>query len=195
MARSSVKKNTKRVKDKQKKLNYIPHPVMAAHWDKKLTWKQNYEKFGLQARLRKSIKDLVYQTTEFELPKENSVEVRPGHVALEIDPEKIPLGEARLIRNTETNEVTEIIYGRMEPNVVDSESKKVPIIDDLIKHQREHAKPGRKQTLSELECHWLAGLHKKYGDNYEKMKWDQKLNPMFLSVGQLKKKMEIWLAM
>ena len=37
MARSSVCKNTKRVKDKQKKVKLIPHPVMAAHWDKKLT--------------------------------------------------------------------------------------------------------------------------------------------------------------
>lgn len=194
MARSSVKKNTQKVKDKQKKLNYIPHPVMAAHWDKKLTWKQNYEKFGLQARLGKSIKDLTHEVDSKPVIK-SSADVNPGQIANETDPEKIPLGEARLIRNPETNEVTEIIYGKMDPQATECSNESVPIIDDLRKYQSEHAKPARKQTLSEMECHWLAGLHNKYGEDFEKMKWDQKLNPMFLSVGQLKKKMEIWLAM
>lgn len=197
MARSSVKKNTVKNKDKKRKLNFIPHPVMAAHWDKKLTWKQNYERFGLQANLGKKInaskpkneisKPLITEHDDDEQPS-----VNPEQVANETDPEKIPLGEARIIRDPVTNEVIEIIYGKMEVAEELSQEPAVPIIDELKEYQEKHAKPAFKAELNEIECHWMAGLSKKYGDNYARMKWDQKLNPMFYSEGQLKKMMTKW---
>lgn len=194
MARSSVKKNTKRIKDKRNKLRYIPHPVMAAHWDKSLTWKQNYERFGLQSNLGKKIND-VKRKNESKKPlvtEDDESSVNPEHVANETDPEKIPLGEARIIRDPETNEVVEIIYGKMNLDNEVAKEPEVPIIEELKEYQENKAKPAFKQQLTEIECHWMAGLSKKYGDNYERMKWDQKLNPMFYPVGQLKKMMAIW---
>lgn len=194
MARSSVKKNTRKDKDSQRKIKYIPHPIMKAHWDKKLTWKQNYERFGLQSNLSKTMKRPASETliTQTKTSDEDS-NVDPESIATETDPEKIPLGEARLIRDPETNEVVEIIYGKMEKSDEEQPAKAVlPVIDDLIKYQEEHAKPAFVRTLPEQECHWMALLHKKYGDNYERMKWDKKLNPLIWSVGQIKKKMEIW---
>lgn len=197
MARSSVCKNTKRVKDKQKKVKLIPHPVMAAHWDKKLSWRTNYERFGLQARLGKHISSPAKPSSKSNVNKikEASPIVKPETIANETDPEKIPLGEARLIRDPETNEVVEIIYGKMEPEVEEPEKPAIPIIEDLLKYNEEHAQPAKRKTLNQMDCHLLAKLDKKYGDDYEKMKWDQNLNPFFLSVGQLKKKLEIWRAM
>lgn len=194
MARSSVKKNTKRIKDKRRKLNFIPHPIMAAHWDKSLTWKQNYERFGLQSNLGKNINATKPKNASTKpLPTEgDEPTVDPEQVANETDPEKIPLGEARIIRDPETNEVIEIIYGKM--NLAEEAPKEVavPIIEELQEYQEKNAKPTFKHQLTEIECHWMAGLSKKYGDNYERMKWDQKFNPMFYSVGQLKKMMAAW---
>ena len=105
------------------------------------------------------------------------------------------MGVARLIRDPETNEVVEIIYGKMEPEVEEPKKPAIPIIEDLLKYNEEHAQPAKRKTLNQMDCHLLAKLDKKYGDDYEKMKWDQNLNPFFLSVGQLKKKLEIWRAM
>lgn len=194
MARSSISKNTRRDKEKKRNLKYIPHPVMAAHWDKSLTWKQNYERFGLQSNLGKSGSSFSSSNlkSKSRTALEETLNVNPETVANETDPAKIPLGEARLIRNPETNEVIEIIYGKMESAQEENQQESVPILEELKEYQLKHAKPARKQTVSEIECHWLAALHEKYGDNYEKMKWDKALNPMFLSVGQLKKKMEVW---
>lgn len=197
MARSSVKKNTKRVKDKQRDVKMTAHPVMQAHWDKNLTLKQNYKKLGLTVRLGKPAggEEAPIQTlSEFRKEREEREQnqITPEVVANETDPEKIPEGEARLIRDPETNEVVEIIYGKMKVNEKKVEEAKDSIISELIKYNEETAKPSVPKTPSARENAWLEQLHAKYGDDYEKMKWDRKLNPMLLSVGQLKKKMAQW---
>lgn len=197
MARSSVKKNTKRVKDKKRDIKMTAHPVMQAHWDKKLTLKQNYKKLGLTVRLGKPAggEEAPIQTlSEFRDEREHQEEsqVRPEAVATETDPEKIPEGEARLIRDPETNEVVQIIYGKMKVNEKKVEESKDSIIAELIKYNEDTAKPVVPKTPSSRESAWLEKLVAKYGDDYEKMKWDRKLNPMLLSVGQLKKKMAQW---
>lgn len=194
MARSSVKKNTKKVKDKQRNVKMTAHPVMQAHWDNKLTLKQNYKKLGLTVRLGKPAggEEAPIQTlTEYRKEREDKEEtqVKPEAVANETDPEKIPEGEARLIRDPETNEVVQIIYGKMKANEKKSEESKDSIIAELINYNEEHAKPVAPKTPSARESAWLEKLAAKYGEDYEKMKWDRKLNPMLFSVGQLKKKM------
>lgn len=190
MARSSVKKNTRKEKDKHRKIRLIPHPAMAAHWNTKLTWKQNYDRFGLQASISKfTVKPNLSENLSI---LEANANISPEVVANETDPARIPLGEARLIRDTETKEVIEIVYGQMASNVKKVEEPEVPIIEELTDYLKKRARLSPKKTLTEIECHWLAGLYKKYSDDYEKMKWDRKLNPTFLSVGQLKRRMEMY---
>lgn len=199
MARSSVRKNTKRVKDKQRNVKMTAHPVMQQHWDNKLTLKQNYKKLGLTVRLGKpaggeeaKIKDLTQYRKE-KAAKEAAEKVDPSVVANETDPAKIPEGEARLIRDPETNEVVQVIYGTKKPDEVsDDDEPKVSIIDELQKYNQAHAKPQRVKTLSAREEAWISKLHAKYGDDYEKMLWDAKLNPLFMSSGQLKRKITLW---
>lgn len=197
MARSSVKKNTKRIKDKKRDINITSHPVMQANWDKKLTLKQNYKKLGLTVRLGKSTggEEAKLQTvTEYraEREEEELKKVKPETVANETDPAKIPEGEARLIRDPETNEVTQVIYGTMKPQEKKVEPQSTSIIAELEQYANDHAKIIHEKTPTEREDHQLGRLYEKYGDDYDKMKWDKKLNARLLTVGQLRKKITQW---
>lgn len=192
MARSLVRKNTRRTKEKKRNVVVTGHPVMAAHWDKKLTLKQNYEKLGLAVSLGAATggKETALATvSDVRAQREaEAAAVSPESIANETDPAKIPVGEARLVRDPETNEVVEVIYGQM---VVEAKKEEKPsIVDELIKYNEAHSKPVKPATPSAREDAWLQALADKYGDDYEKMKWDKELNPNFYSAGQLRKKMK-----
>lgn len=198
MARSSVPKNTKRTKDKHRAPKIAHHPVLAARWDKKLTLKQNYEKLGLTPRLKKytggeekqikTISELKKEKEELE----SAGHVAPEEIAVETDPLKIPEGEARLIRDPETNEVVQIIYGTMKAAAVEEPKPQSTIIDELVEYAEQHASEPKAPKPRDEEAAFLEKLYEKYGDDYGKMKWDKKLNPFFFSEGQLKKKIAVW---
>lgn len=177
------------------------HPVMQAHWDNKLTLKQNYKNLGLTVRLNKpaggeeaTIKTLSEYRQE-KADEEARKKVDPSEIANETDPAKIPEGEARLIRDPETNEVVQVIYGTMKPTKAqDANEPAISIIDELEKFSEQHPKKQRAHTLSAREAEWMSKLHEKYGDDVDRMQWDKKLNPMLVTSGQLKKKLRLWKA-
>lgn len=208
MARSSVKKNTRRTKDQLKKVTMTGHPLMAEYWDPKLTLIQNYKKLGLAVSLGKdkggveqkleTVSERRAREGESDSEEEEEEEEEEENsksslksVAIETDPLKIPVGEARIIRDPKTNEVLRVIHGQMEP-VKEEPKSGFSIIDKLEEYNEEHAKLPHVLTPSEREDHWLDQIYEKYGDDYEKMKWDKKLNPTFMSAGQLKKKVKQW---
>ncbi|OBA23539.1 nucleolar protein 16 [Metschnikowia bicuspidata var. bicuspidata NRRL YB-4993] len=201
MARSSVKKNTRRVKDSSKRVVLKGHPLMAQYWDPKLTLIQNYKKLGLTVSLGKqnggverkleSVSERRARDVESDSDDDDASSATLGSDEVETDPLKIPAGEARIVRDPETNEVVKVVYGQMQPEQPEEKSE-FSIVDKLEEYNKEHAKPVRDTKPSDREDHWLSQLHDKYGEDYERMKWDKKLNQTFMSAGQLKRKMAQW---
>lgn len=199
MARSSVKKNTRRVKDQQRKPKIPSHPVIAKQWDKKLTVKQNYKKLGLAISLDRVTggeERPIETVTEYRKRKELEAQepvILPEDIATETDPAKIPEGEARLVRDPETNQVVQVIYGTMKKKAAVQPETKPLIVDDLEKYYAENATTETQTVVrGDRQIYWLEQLEAKYGDDYERMKWDKELNPTFMAPGQLRRKFKLW---
>lgn len=206
MARSSVKKNTRRTKDKQRDINVYSNPIIAANWDKSLTLKQNYKRLGLRAKLGTSAggdEKKVVSLSEIQAKRErnskNNKEV-PSIDEIENldDPSQIPEGEARLIRDPETNEVIKVIYGTMKVNQDDADedeengAENPSVVKQLEEYAEQHSKIRKERHLSDRESDWLKRLYEKYGDDFDKMKWDKKLNVYQHTAGELKRKINKW---
>lgn len=209
--KATHKKATRRVKDKQRKINIASNPIIEANWDYSLTLKQNYKKLGLTSklqiaaggveqsiekpRIKQAAHDL-YQRDENNDEEEEEESEDEG----EIDENDIPLGEARIIRDKETNEVVKVIYGKKKPLTDDlklaqvqdiPESEKTEVVKQLEAYA---SRPlvRQERTASERESDWLKALWEKYGDDYGKMKWDKKLNIYQQSEGDLKRRITKW---
>ena len=202
MARSSVKKNTRRTKDKQRNINVYSNPIIAKNWDKSLTLQQNYKRLGLRAKLGHmagGVEQKVETLTELRNKKKNKGSNNEPVTIDEIehtdDPSKIPEGEARIIRDPETNEVLKVIYGTMKvEDEEDNDDEKMDnsVIKQLEEYAEQHSKVKKERHLSDSESDWLKSLYEKYGDDYEKMKWDKKLNIYQQSAGDLKRRINKW---
>lgn len=200
MARSPVKKNTRRTKDKQRNINVYSNPIIAKNWDKSLTLQQNYKRLGLRAKLGHmagGVEKKVESLTELRNKKKNKDKddiVTIDKIEHTDDPSKIPEGEARIIRDPETNEVLKVIYGTMKAEDEESDEDKVDnsVIKQLEEYAEQHSKVKKERHLSDRESDWLKSLYEKYGDDYEKMKWDKKLNIYQQSAGDLKRRINKW---
>lgn len=204
MARSSVKKNTRRTKDKQRNINIHSNPIIEANWDKSLTLKQNYKRLGLRAKLGRSAggdERKVESLSELQAKREKNQKNQLKHVPTvsEIenldDPSRIPEGEARLIRDSETNEVIKVIYGTMKVDDNDESEEEIEnpsVIKQLEEYAEKNSKIKKERHQSERENDWIKSLYEKYGDDYDKMKWDKKLNIYQQSAGDLKRRIIKW---
>lgn len=204
MARSSVKKNTRKTKDKQRNINIHSNPIIEANWDKSLTLKQNYKRLGLRAKLGRSAggdERKVESLSELQAKREKNQKNQLKHVPTvsEIenldDPSRIPEGEARLIRDSETNEVIKVIYGTMKVDDNDESEEEIEnpsVIKQLEEYAEKNSKIKKERHQSERENDWIKSLYEKYGDDYDKMKWDKKLNIYQQSAGDLKRRIIKW---
>lgn len=196
MNRSSVPKNTRKNKDKQRKINIHSNPIIAANWDPKLTLKQNYDKMGLRMTLGASPggnEKHVPTLTELQQQRKeqnNSSSVR--EVEQTNDPNKIPEGEARIVRDPETGGVKEIIYGRMKESNQGDHGEKNEVVKQLEEYAETKAPAPKERKPSQRENEWLQQLYEKYGDDYDRMVWDKKLNVYQHTAVQLKKKILHW---
>lgn len=196
--RATVRKATRRNKDQQRKVDPAANPIIAAHWDKTLTMAQNYKKLGLTVKLgtpaggvEKSIESPVFkhalgiQQQNTQVPDE------------ELQPHDIPAGEARIIRDSE-GEVLKVIYGTkttLDDDMTLTEQPKTQPKTEVVRQLEEYATTRhsvKERNQSTREEVWLEALYDKYGDEYEKMKWDKKLNLYQQSAGDLKRRILKW---
>ncbi|KAH3675735.1 hypothetical protein WICMUC_002527 [Wickerhamomyces mucosus] len=208
--RSSIKKATRKVKDKKRNINIASNPIIEQNWDYNLTLKQNYKKLGLTAKLqipaggieqsletpraKKPTHDIYERDEEVGDYEEEEEEEDPE----DIDENDIPLGEARIIRDKETNEVIKVIYGKKKKLDDDLDLIENPIEapkTEVVRQLEEYA--NRKieiveRKASQREGDWIKSLYEKHGDDYEKMKWDKKLNIYQQSTGDLKRRVTKW---
>lgn len=123
------------------------------------------------------------------------------------DPANILEGTAKMKRD-ENGNIIEIIYGTKKINSLENNESDNNNNDNNNNNSNNNTDDDNskaKQVIAELEelsklpkkkeIHWLNELDvqrcdkliARYGDDYEKMKWDKKLNPFQLSPGQLRK--------
>lgn len=203
MARSSIRKNTKRVKDKQRTVNILSNPFIAAKWDKTLTLAQNYKNLGLRSRLstraggeEQHAETLTEIRTrrDLEEPKK-AAHVTPSDIENTEDPAQIPEGEARIVRDPETGAALRVVYGTKKAVVKEVVAPvEDSVVADLERTAKKHAELNSKKERhqSAREKVWCRELYEKHGDDYEAMKWDKKANPTQLSAGTLKRTISKW---
>ncbi|EGV59956.1 Nucleolar protein 16 [Yamadazyma tenuis] len=193
MARSSVKKNTRRLKDKHARVKIFSNPLIKEKWDSSLTLQQNYKKLGLRAKLGHIAGGVDRPLQKYsDGPKDDPATVKPEDVEQTEDPAQIPEGEARIIRDPDTNEVIKVIYGTMKGNSTQNQKEDSEVVQELQKTALKNASIVKERVQSERESDWLTSLYEKYGDDYEKMKWDKKLNIYQQSAGDLKRRIIKW---
>lgn len=198
MARSSVKKSTRRLKDKQRDINIHSNPIIAANWDKSLTLQQNYKKLGLRSKLGSLAggqEQKVETLSEIRAKRDeesSNKNITPSDISNTDDPSQIPEGQARLIRDPETNEVIKVIHGTMKVQSASVQDESTDVVKQLEEYARLHASQNRERKVSEREGEWAKSLFDKYGDDYEKMKWDKKLNIYQQSAGDIRKRIIKW---
>lgn len=134
MARSSVKKATRRTKDKQREANIRGNAIIAENWDYSQTLAQNYKRLGLKAKLgsaaggqeadlsskimknslvrAQTIADLDSDDEDVDDGTASADYINPEELNSdgEFDEKKIPAGEARIKRDS-SGKVVKVIYG------------------------------------------------------------------------------------
>lgn len=179
-------KVTRRTKDKHRRVNIKGNKFLEGNWDDKLTIAQNYKRLGLAVQLGTPAGGV-----EKDFEKKDEVEELEENV----DEEAIPEGEAKIVRDDQGN-VVKVIYGTKKQAEDEETVKEKPKTEFVAKLEEYAAQPveSEERYQSVREVDWVEALVLKYGDDYEKMKWDKKLNVNQNSVGVLKKKIRAWKA-
>jgi nucleolar protein 16 len=173
------------------------HPLVKQNWDKTKTLKQNYQALGLtshlngfaggteeEALLRQKELELLEekkQNVEWKLLDEvtQKEEENPIFTPPETDG---PLDERVLRLGLKINLKSAVV------------SNAVPETDIIKQMREESANPHiEERHQSEQEMLVFEKLIAKYGEDYDRMVLDRKLNPYQLSAGQLKRKLKRYL--
>ncbi|KAI9868067.1 MAG: Nucleolar protein 16 [Trichoglossum hirsutum] len=196
--RSSNSKVKRR--SKSRRVNILGNPIVAANWDQSLTLSQNYKRLGLTAKIKHS-------TGGIEKSASSSSDSPTDVLAATTKKQtKLLPGEARIERAPDGS-ILRVIHappviadlGAVSDEDVDADDGMAPYEQapstDVVRQLEEQAKRGVAKALrtqSAREQEWIERLVSKYGDDYRKMFWDRKLNPMQQSEGDIRKRVLRW---
>ncbi|KAF9996248.1 Nucleolar protein 16 [Entomortierella chlamydospora] len=188
-SRKVTRKNANKHK---KKVNVIGNKIIRENWDKKATLRQNYARLGL-------LPSLNGVTGGIEVKDEAEVEENE-QMTLEELAETLT-EEQGIIQRDDDGNIINIIVGKAKTKeeideMMERDVEPVKAKTDVVRALEAQAANVLKKERyqSEGEVVWAAQLVEKYGDNYEKMFWDRKLNPNQQTVAQLKKRISALLS-
>ncbi|KAL6950891.1 hypothetical protein ACO0QE_000173 [Hanseniaspora vineae] len=170
MARSSVKKATRRTKDKQREANIRGNAIIAENWDYSQTLAQNYKRLGLKSKLGTAAggqeadlsskimkKSLVRAQTIADMDSDDEDVDDAASGADFINPEelnsdgefdeaKIPAGEARIKRDSD-GQVVKVIYGSKKFDIDES----VEVLKKAEQNKNAQKNKAETQVVQQLE--------------------------------------------
>ncbi|KAJ3025417.1 UNVERIFIED_CONTAM: Nucleolar protein 16 [Siphonaria sp. JEL0065] len=193
------------------------HPIIMKNWDKNLTLRQNYQRMGLLANLNGKAggEAVTLREDGDEEEEDGGDEIAVSYRSLE-EFEKMPsvsrAGDNEVVLQDEEDEDFDLdgpigevdekatvigsrlgLRGPVPSNdaALRSTRKKIerlPGVMEALEHEVSLGEAPRVYHSSESEADVLTRLIKKYGDDYEAMARDSKINSYQLSAGQLKRK-------
>ncbi|KAG0254591.1 Nucleolar protein 16 [Mortierella polycephala] len=187
------RKVTRKTANKHKrKVNVIGNQIIRDNWDKRATLRQNYARLGL-------LPSLNGVTGGIEVKDENEL-MENEQKSLEELAETLT-AEQGIIQRDDDGNIINVIVGKVKSKeeiaeIMERDPEPVKAKTDVVRALEARAANALKveRYQSEGELVWAATLVEKYGDDYEKMFWDRKLNPNQQTAAQLKKRIAALLA-
>ncbi|KAH7321621.1 60S ribosomal subunit biogenesis protein-like protein Nop16 [Rhexocercosporidium sp. MPI-PUGE-AT-0058] len=218
--RSSIPKI--KMKPKSKRVNPLGNPIIAANWNQDETLTQNYRRLGLTSRLNSATGgieklragDVSKTSTTSKLAISNAIpkQFAPVSARVERDPEtgKIlrvihaeddnplndPLNVVEAMDFEGAEDDGEVFEG-FENEAGTGKNKKGKSKNEIVRKLEEQASmvpEKRERSQSEREKEWIERLVGKWGEDFEKMARDRKLNPMQQTPADIRRRVGKWKA-
>ncbi|CZT52236.1 related to chicken microfibril-associated protein [Rhynchosporium secalis] len=214
--RSSIPKI--KMKPKSKRVNPLGNPIIAANWNQDETLTQNYRRLGLTSRLNSATGgieklragDVSKSSTTSKLAISNAIpkQFAPVSARVERDPEtgkilRVILTEDENPLNDPLNAVEAMdfegaeddgeVFEGFEGEVAPKNKSKNEIVRKL-EEQASMIPEKKERSQSEREREWIERLVGKWGEDFEKMARDRKLNPMQQTPADIKRRVGKWKA-
>lgn len=169
--RKTKNPNTKvRQRNRIVKETVILEPTLERHWDRSKTLEQNFRTVGLANRINKDISKRMTQKRLQEWNWKRREMVKKGELEGYDSEEEIFTELEGIFAKGEVTHQTDVVT-ELEEKANETASKSVP----------------RIRQLSEYEQAYITRLVTKYGDDYDRMFMDIKLNERQLTANQLRK--------
>jgi len=195
-------------KPKSKRLNVLGNAIVAANWDQNLTLSQNYRQLGLTPKLNARAGGVERLGSRVEDEPKLAAQAKDRlSVASKLRTTTITPSEARIERDASTGAILRVVHPQTTtPNPLndplngtleayDEDSPPVHLVGGIILELEEQASmesKNRPRRQSKREEDWISELVNKYGDDYNRMTRDRKLNPYQQSEGDLRRRARLW---
>ena len=173
--------------------------------NQKETLTQNYRRLGLTSRLNAATGGV----EKLHNGDESSTSTTRKLAITNAIPKGITPVEARVERDPESRKILRVIHPTSKSNPLndpldsDTEDEELAELSQrkpknkivaLLEEQARSGKEKKDRSQSEREREWIGRLVERYGDDYDKMMRDRKLNPMQQTAADIKRRVMKWRA-